>query len=134
MGEEIKHITVDEALAYHEAIKMDAKPENIVLSVKDRQKLDENAEKYREKHAMMQRISLDEFKTDPGADSSKDPGYHDRCRVVRSLINDGFSNMHVRYLKPLIMEGYGEGDIKGLFNKDSDVEEIKDFIKQMGFA
>ena len=134
MGEEIKHITVDEALAFHEAIKMDAKPENVVLSVKERQKLDENAEKYREKHAMMQRISLDEFKTDPVADSSKDPGYHDRCRVVRSLLNDGFSNMQVRYLKPLIMEGYSEGDIKGLFNKDSDTMEIRDFIKEMGLA
>ncbi len=42
--------------------------------------------------------------------------------------------MQVRFLKPLIMAGYGEEDIKGLFNQQSEPEEIKDFIKVMGIA
>ena len=32
--------------------------------------------------------------------------YRERCRVVRSLINDGFSNIHVRFLKSLVIAGY----------------------------
>ena len=60
-GEEIVHITVDEAIAYHEAVKMKVKPENIVLSVNERKMLQKNAEKYHEKHAMMKKITLDEW-------------------------------------------------------------------------
>ncbi len=40
---------------------MQVKPENIVLSVNERKMLQKNAEKYHEKHAMMQKITLDEF-------------------------------------------------------------------------
>ena len=133
-GEEIVHITVDEAVAYHEAIKMNIKPENIVLSVKERQMLQENAEKYREKHAMMKKITLEEFKANSDGSECEESVYRDRCRVVRSLINDGFSNIHVRFLKPMILAGYSFDDIKELFNQHSDTEEIKDFINQMGIA
>ena len=35
-GEEIVHITVEEALAYHEAVRMNVKPENIILTAKER--------------------------------------------------------------------------------------------------
>ena len=51
--------------------------------------------------------------------------------MVRSLINDGFSNIHVRFLKPLVIVGYSFEEIKELFNQHSDTEEIRDFIKQM---
>jgi len=54
--------------------------------------------------------------------------------VVRSLINDGFSNIHVRFLKPLVIAGYSFEEIKELFNQHTDTEEIRDFIKQMGIA
>ena len=60
--------------------------------------------------------------------------YRERCRVVRSLINDGFSNIHVRFLKSLVIAGYNFEEIKELFNQHSDTEEIRDFIKQMGIA
>ena len=60
--------------------------------------------------------------------------YRERCRVVRSLINDGFSNIHVRFLKPLVIAGYNFEEIKELFNQHSDTEEIRDFIKQMGIV
>lgn len=47
-GEEIRHITVEEALVYKEAIKMEVVPKEIVLSMKERQKLLENAKRYEE--------------------------------------------------------------------------------------
>lgn len=133
-GEEIIHITVDEAIAYHEAVKMQVKPENIVLSVNERKMLQKNAEKYHEKHAMMKKIILDEFRGNPDGTDCEEQVYRDRCRVVRSLINDGFSNIHVRFLKPLVIAGYSFEEIKELFNQHTDTEEIRDFIKQMGIA
>ena len=133
-GEEIIHITVDEAIAYHEAVKMQVKPENIVLSVNERKMLQKNAEKYNEKHAMMKKITLDEFRKNADGSDCEESVYRERCRVVRSLINDGFSNIHVRFLKPLVIAGYSFEEIKELFNQHSDTEEIRDFIKQMGIA
>ena len=133
-GEEIGHITVDEALAYHEAVKMKVKPDNIVLSVNDRQKLKENAERYLEKHALMKRISLDEFKRSRDGSECDINVYRQRCRVVRTLLTEGFSNIQLRSLKPLILDGYGVEDIKGLFSRQTEPEEIKDFIKEMGIA
>ena len=133
-GEEIVHITVEEALAYHEAVRMNVKPENIILTAKERKLLNENARKYREKHDMMRKIALEEFKINSDGTECEAAEYRERCRVVRNLINDGFSNIHIRFLKPLILAGYSVKDIKDLFNQRSDTEEIKDFIKQMGIA
>ena len=95
-GEEIIHITVDEAIAYHEAVKMQVKPENIVLSVNERKMLQKNAEKYNEKHAMMKKITLDEFRKNADGCDCEESVYRERCRVVRSLINDGFSNIPIQ--------------------------------------
>ena len=96
--------------------------------------LQKNAEKYHEKHAMMKKITLDEFRKNADGSDCEESVYSERCRVVRSLINDGFSNIHVRFLKPLVIAGYSLEEIKELFNQHSDTEEIRDFIKQMGIA
>ncbi len=82
----------------------------------------------------MKKIALDEFKTNADGSKCDEAVYRDRCKIVRCLINDGFSNAHIRFLKPLILAGYSFEEIKELFNKRSDSEEIKDFIKQMGIA
>ena len=113
---------------------MQVKPESIVLSVNERKMLQKNAEKYNEKHAMMKKITLDEFRKNADGCDCEESVYRERCRVVRSLINDGFSNIHVRFLKPLVIAGYSFEEIKELFNQHSDTEEIRDFIKQMGIA
>ena len=83
---------------------------------------------------MMRKIALEEFKINSDGTECEASEYRERCRVVRNLINDGFSNIHIRFLKPLILAGYSVKDIKDLFNQRSDTEEIKDFIKQMGIA
>ena len=84
--------------------------------------------------AQTKKITLEEFKTNSDGSECEESVYRDRCKVVRSLINDGFSNIHVRFLKPMILAGYSFDDIKELFNQHSDTEEIRDFIKQMGIA
>ena len=81
--------------------------------------LQKNAEKYHEKHAMMKKITLEEFRKNADGSDCEESVYRERCRVVRSLINDGFSNIHVRFLKPLIISSYSFEEIKELFNQHS---------------
>lgn len=133
-GEEIRHITVEEALVYKEAIKMEVAPKEIVLSMKERQKLLENAKRYEEKHSMMQKITLEEFHYNSDGSVCDQKEYERRCLVVRSLINNGFSNVLVRFLKPLISNGYSYSMIRELFNENSEAEEVRDFIKQVKLA
>lgn len=133
-GEEIRHITVEEALVYKEAIKMEVEPKEIVLSMKERQKLLENARRYEEKHSMMQKITLEEFHYNSDGSVCDQKEYERRCLVVRSLINNGFSNVLVRFLKPLISNGYSYYMIRELFNENSGTEEVRDFIEQVKLA
>ena len=133
-GEEIRHITVEEALVYKEAIKMEVEPKEIVLSMKERQKLLENARRYEEKHSMMQKITLEEFHYNSDGSVCDQKEYERRCLVVRSLINNGFSNVLVRFLKPLISNGYSYSMIRELFNENSGTEEVRDFIEQVKLA
>ena len=130
-GEEIRHITVEEALVYKEAIKMEVVPKEIVLSMKERQKLLENAKRYEEKHSMMQKITLEEFHYNSDGSVCDQKEYERRCLVVRSLINNGFSNVLIRFLKPLISNGYSYSMIRELFNENSETEEVRDFIEQV---
>ncbi len=133
-GEEITHITVDEAEAYYDTTKMNLKPKKLVLSLKEREMLNKNAGKYEKKQSLMKKISFEEFRDNLNDEACDEVTFQNRCRTVRSLINDGFSNAHIRFLKPLIIREYTFENIKELFNKDSSIEEIKDFINQMGFA
>ena len=133
-GEEIRHITVEEALAYKEAVRFDMKPKEIVLSVKERQMLMENARRYEEKHSMMRKITLEEFHYNSDGSECDQKEYERRCLVVRSLVNNGFSNILVRFLKPLILHGYNYAKIRELFNENSDTEEIREFLEQVKIA
>lgn len=133
-GEEIRHITVEEALAYKEAVRLDMKPKEIVLSVKERQMLMENARRYEEKHSMMRKITLEEFHYNSDGSECDQKEYERRCLVVRSLVNNGFSNILVRFLKPLILHGYSYAMIRELFNENSDTEEVREFLEQVKIA
>ena len=113
---------------------MEVEPKEIVLSMKERQKLLENARRYEEKHSMMQKITLEEFHYNSDGSVCDQKEYERRCLVVRSLINNGFSNVLVRFLKPLISNGYSYSMIRELFNENSETEEVRDFIEQVKLA
>ena len=110
------------------------KPKEIVLSVKERQMLMENARRYEEKHSMMRKITLEEFHYNSDGSECDQKEYERRCLVVRSLVNNGFSNILVRFLKPLILHGYNYAKIRELFNENSDTEEIREFLEQVKIA
>ena len=94
----------------------------------------ENARRYEEKHSMMQKITLEEFHYNSDGSVCDQKEYERRCLVVRSLINNGFSNVLVRFLKPLISNGYSYSMIRELFNENSGTEEVRDFIEQVKLA
>ena len=133
-GEEIIRITIDEGVAYHNAIQMDLAPKDIILTVDERNKLNENAKRYEEKKAMSKKVDFKEFRINNDGSVCDEDTYSKRVKVVRSLLSDGYSNVHVRFLKPLIIAGNSYEEITKLFNKNADVEEIKEFIKEMGIA
>lgn len=86
------------------------------------------------KHSMMQKITLEEFHYNSDGSVCDQKEYERRCLVVRSLINNGFSNVLVRFLKPLISNGYSYSMIRELFNENSETEEVRDFIEQVKLA
>ena len=133
-GEEIKRITVDEGEAYYDAVKLKVEPENLVLSVDERKILAENARKYKEKHILNKKVSYDELEVNPDGTICDMVTRECRALVLRRLVNDGFTNDRIRCLKPLIIGGYSFEQIKELFNKDTDIEDIQEFVKQMGIA
>ena len=133
-GEDIVHITADEGEAYFDAINVNIEPKKLSLSLKERKMLDENARKRKEKLSMTKKISFEEFKINKDGSSADENTYQKRIICVRTLLNEGYSNAQLRFLKPLITEGYSYEKIKELFNKDSSCDDIKEFISQMGIA
>ena len=132
-GEDIVHITVDEGEAYFDAINVNVEPKKLTLSLKERKMLDENARKRKERLSMTKKISFEEFKINKDGTYADENTYQKRIICVRTLLNEGYSNAQLRFLKPLITDGYTYEKIK-LFNKDSSCDDIKEFISQMGIA
>ncbi len=128
-NERIRHITMQEETAVYETILMDT-PEYNTLTQDMRKHLLQNAENYKKKKEMAREIRLDEFRADPNGEPCDEQTFIGRCITARSLINDGYSNIQVRYLKPLIIKGYTKDQICQLFLPGASPEEIEEYVKQ----
>ncbi|MCR5339263.1 MAG: type IV secretory system conjugative DNA transfer family protein [Lachnospiraceae bacterium] len=128
-GLKIAHMTMEEMGAYFEGILL-SEPEKPLISLDTRKKLKENAKQHEKKKELQKPIALEEFRSGPDGKVCDSTTYLRRCMIIRELINEGFSNMQIRYLKPLIMEGSDHDMIRRLFSPDSGISEIEEYIRQ----
>ncbi|MCR5338171.1 MAG: type IV secretory system conjugative DNA transfer family protein [Lachnospiraceae bacterium] len=129
-GTVIMHMSIDDAAAFYEATHPKKKA-NRILSAQERQQLSENAERYKKKKDMMGKISLTEFRMNVDGNRCDDAAYMERCLTVQGLMHDGYSNLQIRCLKPLILKGVDVDKICRLFDRGTPPEEIEEAVKQM---
>ncbi len=133
-GEEIQHLTIEEANAYGIAIqeiKQQESAESHELTIEERKAIEENAKRRKERIRQNRKITFDEFRSDDDGTQCDEQTYMERCITVRHMINEGYSNIQIRSLKPLIMNGYGYEMISDLFSTETDPGEIEEYTAEI---
>ncbi|MCR5337546.1 MAG: type IV secretory system conjugative DNA transfer family protein [Lachnospiraceae bacterium] len=129
-GQWIERVSMEEMGAYYEGMMVLSESEKPAISLEARKQLSENARQYDKKKEMQKPIALEEFRNDQDGKLCDAATYLKRCMTVRELLNDGFSNIQIRYLKPLILEGCDHDMICRLFSPGSVLTEIEEYIEQ----
>lgn len=92
-------------------------------------KLHENHERYLEEHCDLQELDYEQYRDEGPYSEESQKKFQNRCLVVTELDSAGYTRQQIKMLHKLIMEDIEVEKIKKIFPPSTEMERIKNLVK-----